>query len=400
VKKPIALVTCYFQPNYGSQLQAYATQLFFDKIGVENQTIRIDGLVREINRAKYKYFLKHVFDANIVREKFGFVLHACSRKLLGGANKRNIAIRNGMFNEFSQSKFHLSRGYSSMRELHDDAVRYSAFVVGSDQLWLPSNIEADYYTLSFVPDQVPRISYATSFGVSVLPAAQAAKAAIFLKRFNNISVREQSGQRIVKELTGRDAELVCDPTLLFTAEEWNGVAAPERFYEEKYILCYFLGNNPEHRDFGRRLKAATGYTLVQIQHVDKYIAGDNAFADKAPYNAGPAEFVQLIRDAEYVLTDSFHATVFSTLFRKPVFTFRRFNSDSKVSTNSRIYSLMSLLGMEHRLLRGNEAIDEAMNRDVDFDAVHARLDGLRQSSVKFVENALAQAGIAYDRDNR
>lgn len=398
--KPIALVTCYFQPNYGSQLQAYATQLFFDKIGVENETICIDGLVQEINRAKYRYFLKNIHNTNIVKEKFGFILHAFSKKISGAEYRHNMEIRNRMFREFAHNKFHISRTYNSRLELCNAAKNYSAFIVGSDQLWLPSNIEADYYTLNFVPTEIPKISFATSFGISEIPQKQAEKTAAFLQRFNNISVREQSGQEIVKKLSGKNAKLVCDPTLLFADDVWNKITKQGRFYKEKYILCYFLGNNPQHRNFGKRLKQQTGYMLVQLQHVDKYIAKDKTFPDKAPYNIGPAEFIQLIRDAEYVLTDSFHATIFSILFRKHVFTFRRFNSDGQISTNSRIYSLLSLLNMESRLLQGDEKIDNVLIRDVNHAEVHKRVDKLKSASIQYITNALSQAGIAYDTSYR
>lgn len=102
----------------------------------------------------------------------------------------------------------------------------------------------------------------------------------------------------------------------FTAEEWGCITKKERFYNEPYLFCYFLGNNPEQREFVRRVKEITGCKIVQLQHCDEYIKSDVEFPDYAPYNVGPAEFVQLIRDAEYVFTDSFHASVFSLLYQK------------------------------------------------------------------------------------
>lgn len=97
---------------------------------------------------------------------------------------------------------------------------YSAVLVGSNQLWLPGNIAADYYTLNFVPTTVNSIAYTTSFGQSSLPKDSARKASIFLKKIKHIGVREESGQKLVKELAGRDVPVVCDPTLLFTGDEW------------------------------------------------------------------------------------------------------------------------------------------------------------------------------------
>lgn len=101
----------------------------------------------------------------------------------------------------------------------------------------------------------------------------------------------------------------------------------------------------------KRFKEKTGYKIVQLQHCDEYIKSDVGFPDYTPYNVGPAEFVQLIRDAEYVFTDSFHSSVFSLLYGKRFFTFRRYNNDGIVSTNGRLYSLLSLVGLEERLLK-------------------------------------------------
>lgn len=394
-KKKIALVTCYFQPNYGSQLQAYATQLLFDKMNVPNETICIDGLLKEINGAKYRYFISRIWDVNTVKDKFSTMKKVWAMKTKGEKFKANMAERHRMFDDFAKTMFHISRVYHSKEELGKAAHTYSAFVVGSDQLWLPSNIEADYYTLNFVPEDVQKIALATSFGISHLPKRQARKAKLFLKRIDYCSVREQSGQRIVKELTGKDAPVVCDPTILFTADEWAEATSLERFINEPYLFCYFLGNNPEQREFVRRFRQITGYKVVQLQHCDEYIKSDVGFPDISPYNVGPKEFIRLIRDAEYVFTDSFHCSAFSMLYSKKFFTFRRYSSDSIVSTNGRLYSLLSLVGLESRLIKGNEDVAKCMDMPIDYVSVHEKLAGLRLFTKRFIEDALAKSGIDY-----
>ena len=221
-----------------------------------------------------------------------------------------------------------------------------------------------------------------------------------MKRIDFCSVREKSGQKIIKDLTGREVPVVCDPTILFTAEEWAETVSPERFIQEPYLFCYFLGNNPGQREFVKRFKEATGYKIVQLQHCDEYIRSDVGFPDYAPYNVGPAQFVQLIRDAEYVFTDSFHASVFSLLHGKRFFTFRRYNNDSIVSTNGRLYSLLSLVGQEDRLLKGDEDVRQCMARGIDYNEVHKKLAELTDFTKQFVENALTKSGIAYDSYRR
>lgn len=395
--KKIALVTCYFQPNYGSQLQAYATQKFFDDIHVPNETIMIDGLKGEINKAKYKYFLSKIFDANTIKDKWATVKKVMAKKS-NPTYAAHLAERYRMFDGFAQHEFHLSERYGSFAELSHAARDYRMFVVGSDQLWLPSNIAANYYTLNFVPTDVPKLALATSFGISQLPKAQAKIAQQFLPRIDYCSVREVSGQKLIKNLTSRDVPVVCDPTILFTAEEWGEGVSKERFVKEKYLLCYFLGNNPIQREFVKKVKALTGYKIVQLQHCDEFIASDESFPDEAPYNVGPKEFIRLIRDAEYVFTDSFHCSVFSMLHAKKFFTFRRYNNDSIVSTNGRIYSLLSLVGQENRLLKGNENPEDVLAMDIDYNEVHAKLNELRLFTKNFVFEALDKSSIKYDRD--
>lgn len=396
--KKIALVTCYFQPNYGSQLQAFATQKFFDNIKVVNETILIDGLKPEINRAKYKYFMSRAFNLSIIKDKWATIKKVLAIK----SNLKysaNLKVRYQIFDDFVNNNFHLSRKYLSFKDLSDSADIYSAFVVGSDQLWLPSNIAADYYTLSFVPNHIPTISLATSFGVSQLPKAQANKAKEFLPKIDYCSVREISGQKLIKDLIGKDVPVVCDPTILLTTNEWSNEIEPQRFINEKYILCYFLGNNPNHRDFVKKVKDLMGYKIVQLQHCDEFISSDEKFPDLAPYNVGPKEFVRLIRDAEYVFTDSFHCSVFSMLFSKKFFTFRRYNSDSIVSTNGRIYSLLSLVGEEKRLLKGDENPKNVIKMEINYVKVHEKLNNLRNFTKNFIYNALDNSNIHYVKSN-
>ena len=399
-KKKIALVTCYFQPNYGSQLQAFATQEAFVKLGLEHETIMIDGLLPEINKAKYKYFLSKILDVNTVKDKMATV-----RKLLAKKRNpeyaRNLEVRYGMFRDFAANMFTLSGRYDSKAQLGESAHGYAAFVVGSDQLWLPSNIAADYYTLNFVPDDVCKIALATSFGISVLPAKYGRKAGEFLNRINYVSVRETSGQKLVKQWADRDVPVVCDPTIMFDAEEWKKAIGADgdgkRFANgDKYLFVYFLGNNPWEREIVKRVRKETGLKIVQIAHSDEYVKSDEGFADFTPYNVGPREFVELIRDAEYVFTDSFHCSVFSMLNSKRFFTFPRYSNDGPASTNGRLYSLLSLVKQEKRMVRKSDVFNVAdrLKEEVDYKVVHGELDKLRQFTWSWLEKALKERNMA------
>ncbi len=399
--KKISLVTCYFQKNYGSQLQAYATQMAFDKLGLENETIMIDGLLPEINKAKYRYFLSKIFDINTIKDKMATV-----RKVIAKKNNpeyaRNLNIRYGMFEDFANTKFRLSEKYNSKTELGTAINKYNAVVVGSDQLWLPSNISADYYTLNWVPENVCKIALSTSFGISVLPKKYGEIAGRFLNRIDYVSVRETSGQKLVKQWANRDVPVVCDPTIMFQADEWVKALGADgdgkRFADgQKYVFVYFLGNNPWERELVKKVRQKTGLKIVQIAHSDEYVKSDVGFADYTPYNVGPKEFEELIRDAEYVFTDSFHCSVFSMLNGKKFFTFPRYADDGPASTNGRLYSLLSLVHQEQRMVKKTDAekfdVEARLAEDVDYSVVHGELDNLRQFTWNWLQNALKERHI-------
>lgn len=385
--KKVGIVSCYFQKNYGSMLQAYATQQVIKKLGYDSETICIDGIAKDIRNAKLKYYMRQLNDWNVVKGKLGFVKRAFFKKL-DKDFKKNVLIRDKKFNEFKNSKYKLSPIYNSKKEIGDYCNNYSSVLVGSDQLWLPSNIDANYYTLNFVPENVNKIAYATSFGVSSLPKRQWSFANRFLNRINYVSVREEGGQEIVKEIAHRDVPVVCDPTLLFTKDEWYEYFPNKRLYKDKYIFCYFLGNNPEQRIFADKIRKITGYKIVSLLHMDEYIKSDISFPDYAPYDIGPEEFVNLIRNAELVLTDSFHGTVFSVLNGKKFFTFRRFKEGSVLSTNSRMHSLFNLLDLHERFITADEDVQRALNLKIDYEKVWNRIDKNRKKSYEYLIKAL------------
>ena len=388
--KKTAIVSCYFQHNYGSMLQAYATQMALDKLGYENETIDISGFNHEIKKAKLLYFAKASLTSDILLSKLGMAKNVLIKKLSKNEYSAMSRVRAEKFDAFNKKWFRLSPQYASKKELGDRCQeKYSGVLVGSDQLWLPGNIAADYYTLNFVPESLNTIAYATSFGQSSLPKDSARKATAFLKKIRHIGVREESGQKLVKELAGRNVPVVCDPTLLFTGEEWLSIQKEEPIVEGKYILCYFLGNNPPHREFAKRLKKATGCKIIALTHLDEFVKSDEGYADETPYNIDPADFLNLIRNAAYVCTDSFHCSVFSILYRKQFFTFRRYNRNTKQSTNSRLDTLFNLTGVKGRLLTDNEKIEDCLKIETDYTEVHQKLDDVRKQSNAYLKVALA-----------
>ena len=322
-----------------------------------------------------------------IKEKSQIVFKKVRQKL-NRELKVNLGKRYAAFDEFCQEKFTVSREYESWDALSSGCHDYRAVVVGSDQLWLPSNIAGDYYTLSFVPDDVKKIAYATSFGVSRIAKGQVEKAREYLSRIDYLSAREESGQKIIKDHTGRDVPLVCDPALLLTAKEWDEEAAPGRRVDAPYIFCYFMGNNPWQRDFVKKLKEKTGYNIVGLLHLDQYIRSDEAYVDFAPYDVSPAGFVNLVKNAELVCTDSFHGTVFSIIYGKRFFTFKRFSDNATLSTNTRIDTLLKRMQLQDRLVKEQYTVDEMLSREIKYIAVHKNLNNFRTESLNYLISAL------------
>jgi len=390
--KKVGVVSCYFQQNYGSMLQALATQMVLDKLGYDNETINISGIRKELRKRKIRYFIKASLTSGILLSKIGRAKNVVVRKFKKTEYVKNIEQRSSAFERFENKYFKLSKVSNSMSELSNNCNMYRTVLVGSDQLWLPGNIAADYYTLNFVPDSVNTVAYATSFGQSVLPRDSRRLAKVFLNRIRHISVREESGAKLVKEISDRNVPVVCDPTLLLNSEDWEKIQEKQTELEYEYIFVYFLGNNKLHRDFVTRLKSETGLRVVCLPHVDEFVKEDEICSDMAMYDIDPCQFLNLIKNAKYICTDSFHCSVFSILFKKQFFTFRRFGDKNKQSTNNRLDTLFNMTGIVDRLFLGDENISDVLKIKTDYEAVNARLTRIREDSYKYLVAALEDKG--------
>ena len=167
MNRKVGIVSCYFKHNYGSMLQAYATQKILDDMGIENETINIDKNI-DFKNGKKKYYLGQILNFSFIKTKFGMLKLKLDKKLNKDSGN-NIKIRDKKHDEFI-SNFNLTKPYETYNELTEMCEKnYTSVLVGSDQLWLPVNVVADYYTLNFVPEKINKISYSTSFGFSKVP---------------------------------------------------------------------------------------------------------------------------------------------------------------------------------------------------------------------------------------
>lgn len=388
--KKIGLSAVTYKDNFGSCLQTYATQYTLEKMGYEVRIFEIKGVFKQINIKKVIYYAGRLFDP--VEFKYLMAnLKSRSRKaasLPTDDYAQKMQERKKVYDDFRNRWNHMLPIANSWKELSRQASEMDAVVVGSDQLWRPSNIVGSFFTLEFVPDEIKKISFSTSIGVPELPKNLHKHAKKFMSRFQHISVRENTAANIVKDMCGKEAKVLCDPTMMLTAEQWLDVQDVKPFTEGKYILTYFMGDNPEHREFVKKLKEKTGYKIVALLHGATYIPEDEKYPDEKPFNVGPSEFMNLIRNAEYICTDSFHGCVFCILNQKKFFTFRRWPDGSQFSANDRIYTLLGWTGLKDRMLNGDEDIATCISKEINYTDVLERVASKRQEAKDYLINAL------------
>lgn len=382
----LGLCICYYNHNYGSMLQAFATVKYIEKLGLQYEIIKYHKKV-SINLL-FSCFEK--LHNKIWWSEKSLRIQKKIKGIFNNSYKQHLALRTQKFNEFSL-KIISDKNIDiySYKALCKNVKRYNAVLVGSDQMWSPSGLTTNFYNLMFVPENIKKISYAASFGVSKIPRSQYKRTRQYLNRIEYLSVREESGAKIIKDLTNREAFIAVDPTMLLSAYEWDMFSGMEKYLDEPYIFAYFLGNNAWQRQLANKLREETGYKIVTLRHLDQYIKEDESFGDIAPYDIGPKGFVNLIKNAEFVLTDSFHGSVFSVLFHKQFLTFYRYSSDHGASKNSRIDSLLSRLKLFDRRCKLGDSIDKIFAK-INYDEVEVRLTKLIQESKQFLNKALLE----------
>ena len=381
--KKVGMAVCYDTKNFGSQLQVFATIKKVEECECKVEIIRYN---KRVTPTFIIQTIPRLFNVSFLKSKLSGSER--DKKLKQKPElMAQVKQRNQRFDEFVEEHFseYFSEPYNGWETLVKKcATNYDEFLCGSDQLWLPNNLGSHFYTLEFAPDDKPKIAYATSFGVSQIPERQKKATARYLNRFQYLSTRELAGQKIIQELTEKKASVVCDPTLLFDAMDWAEMLPERKIIEEPYVFCYFLGTNEEHRKAANEFKKRTGLKLVSCPFLDNFVETDQQFGDIQMFDMDAADFVNLIRHAEYVLTDSFHGSVFSILHHKKFMTFNRFTAGAN-SRNSRIDSLCTLLGLSERRFNG-DVMD--VEKVVDYVSVEERLVELRAESIEYLENAL------------
>lgn len=368
----IGIITIHRIKNYGSVLQAYALQQVCESLGYVTEII--DYKFPNVHHLNNKYAMA----GDSLSKEPSF-----NRLLFAAALMRQ---HNGIARFVNKYQHLSSQTYNSPEELLNAAPRYDVYITGSDQVWSPRHCNGDpSFMLHFAPAEALKISYASSIGAKSIPEELHFLYKESLRGYRHIGVRENSAVELIREVAGKEATVVLDPTLLLNMNEWNKIASSKRLMQKKYVLCYFLNYSfnafPYADQFAEYIRKQTGYEIVYVArppHNLKY--------RHTHYRVGasPEEFLALIRDAEMILTTSFHGTAFAVNYGKPVFTIVQ----DRNAGDSRQVSLMSNLGLEAHILSITDSFPSKEHFFYDVEKVQKKLDKLRRESKQFLINAL------------
>lgn len=388
----IGIVTHYYKSkNYGGNLQAYALTAYLNTLGYQAEQICYDSTKYAPRKSPLQKILK--------LGPLG-VLRGVREKIINNRNAKLFLLENQKYDLKNQQEKAFSHFNSAVipngKTVYTDetigkcASDYDAFITGSDQVWNLVWYRPAYY-LQFVPSDKPKISYAASMAMSSLNQKQKKLVTGLLSDYTAISVREDKAVELLTPLVKEEPKLVLDPTLLLSAEQWDEICAP-CMIEEPYVLCYFLGDNKKERELAEEFAQKKGLKLITMPHACGVRAADVDFPKNGEklFDVTPERFISLIKHANYVFTDSFHATVFSYLYKKQFFVFHR---SKRKEMSSRIDSIIEMFGATDHFCK--EKHQETVSyletvADIDYSHPNPEFNMLKEVSVEFLKKALAE----------
>jgi len=368
----IGIITIHKINNYGSVLQAYALQRVCERLGYRVEIIDYDFPNKYHHENSYASKNKaQPSEPRWIKALFALAL---------------IRQHKGMANFVARHQNLSPNSYRSPESLATNPPQYDIYITGSDQLWSPRHCKGDpAFMLHFAPDNALKISYAASIGSNSIPKQLQESYRTLLSRYAHISVRESSGVGLIETVAGKQASVVLDPTLLLNREEWDAIAIRRQLVKKPYILCYFLNYSfnafPFVEDFAERIRRQTGFEIVHVARPPHRLQLRNT---KYRIGATPEEFLTLVRDAELVLTTSFHGTAFAINFGRPVFSI----VEDKNAADSRQADLLRKLKLDDNIVSVMDCFPEPSIARYNTEAEQSCLDSLRTDSLNFLKKAL------------
>ncbi len=374
--------------NYGCQLQAYAVLKAFKELGhtpvfiPDNTNNGVKSAYQK--RSKFsKFSPAYISSVLKVRLRRKFHIKNQRDKLLASAirKKRNASVyakskklRSENFNNFYNTYINHTDFSINKNNLPTDKLKdFDFFSVGSDQVWNPTYPHTSELRFLTFAEKNQKLTFAPSFGISELPEYVKEPYAKWLSEFPMLCVREEQGAKLIKELTGKDAQVICDPTMTIKREIWESIEKKPAFPTDKpFAVTYFLGNESnKYRKYIDNIAKQKGLQVINLFDI----------RESDYYTAGPSEFIYLIHHAEAVFTDSFHAAVFSIIFKKDFVVFDRIE-DGK-SMGSRLKTLLNKFSLEDRIYSN---IAKNTFKSIDFSSTDNILNRERENALRFLQN--------------
>lgn len=361
MRKKVAILTIHVGINFGSVLQTIATSEIIKRLGF------LPIIVNYIpERATLRRYIRGAFSSPV--------------KLLWRTIFLPVYLKNNsVYRNYLQRHVELSAPIYDSDDFTELCPMSDAYVVGSDQVWNSIHNEGfnGRYFFEGIDTDSPKIAFCSSFGRNSIDEEEQSKVRSLLSGFKAISVREDSGVNILRDM-GIEAGQLVDPTFLFTKEDWTAYASP-RIEKNPYVLIYTPYNTVDSSIIyraARRLADNHGLKIVTFS----WTAKRDSRVDRTAVFANPGDFLSLMLYAKYVITNSFHGTAFSINLNKQFWVFQ----PSAFST--RIESILNLTGLKDRMLTG-ELTDNHEER-IDYDKINAILDSERLKSIDFLKKAL------------
>jgi hypothetical protein len=324
--KTIAIAT-FLYTNYGALLQGYALQQYL-RSNTNCNIININFRTNE-----------HDLEARVFN-LYGSFKSRVSQILFTLIRLKGLAQRKHRTEKFKRDYFNLTAVYPTVESFVKNPPCADVYVTGSDQVFNPFGKYKDVFFLNFNKNNARKVAYAASFGVSEYTDEVTRDISHYVRDFDALSCREIEGVDYLNQIADKQVFWVLDPTFLLTDIEWTAVAIAPKI-KEKYILVYALAEERKLIDIAKKIKSVTGYQIVCV----RYNTRDFINIDKFVYGCGPSELLGLIQNAEAVVTDSFHGTVFSVIFDKKFYSYI-----SRPKYAVRIYNLISLVDAWDRVV--------------------------------------------------
>lgn len=364
----IAIMTWYSYVNYGTALQVTALSEYLKNKGHDVDII--DYPPRENSM-------------DMISSVYGRIISKVFKKIRNFLNSNIINEHNkDIFVNYINNHIHITEYCENQMNLERLNNKYDAFICGSDQIWSPLCYDPHYF-LDFVKDKSKMIAYAPSIGTNEFKNPRIREHIKFLvKRFEYLSVREKTGAKLLEDLLSRPVQNVIDPTLLLHSNEWKNVLSLTS-NKCKYVVAYFLGNNEIYwkKTFTLADKLKLPVKIIPVFKKDYKRNGE------VIKNVGPKEFVNLIKNAFLVCTDSFHGIAFSVNFKVNFCCFERFKDNDDYNQNSRIYDFLDCIGLKDRLWTNSSSID-LMCQSINYADAHDKLEKAREVSENYLLDSL------------